>query len=145
MKRKFNALDLLIVIIVLAFVAGGIFAVRTFTTEKTGETKIITVEVVKQKEYFTKVIKEDDVVYDGVKNVKMGKIVGYEVNNSMIDGFSAIEGTVDRVDYPGRFDILISIEVPVSADVQVGKQMWFETSTYKFGGYILGVEEGEKQ
>lgn len=140
-KRKFNAVDLIIVLFVLALVVAGSFAVKLLRTEKTVETKIIVVELTKQKEFFTKIIKTGEIAYDGVGNTKLGEVIDFEVSDAMSDGISTLKGEVDRSLFPERYDIKLTIEVPKTTDVQVGKQMWIETPTYKCNGYVLDVAD----
>lgn len=144
MKRKFNAVDLIIVIFILIVIAGGIFAVRMLGSEKTIETKTIVVELTKQKEYFTKIIKKGEIAYDGVENTRLGEVVDFKIENAKSDGISTLDGTVGRSPFPERYDIMLTIEVPESTDVQVGKQMWIETNTYKCNGYVLQVTDAGK-
>ncbi len=139
--KKYNIIDVLIVIVIAAIIGGGIFAVRMLTKEDNTETKTIQLEITEQKESFCKIIKEGDEVYDGTENKKLGKVVNFEIKTAQKYGKSAIDGTIKKSEIPDRFDILLDIEAPKDTDVQVGKQMWIETSTYKASGYILGVTE----
>lgn len=139
--KKYNIIDILIVCLIAAVVAGGIFAVRQFTKESETETKTIVLEIRQQKDSFCKVIKKGDVVYDGVENTKLGAVKDFEIKPAETDGKSALDGTIKRVQIPERYDILLHIEAPKDTDVQVGKQLWIETSLYKASGYILGVTE----
>lgn len=139
--KKFNIIDVLIVVFVAAVVAVGMLAVNRFTKDEATETKTVILEITDQKEGFCSVIKEGEIVYDGTENTKLGTVTSYEIKPCEKYGTSLIDGTVKRSEVPDRYDILLYIEAPKDTDVQVGKQMWIETSMYKASGYILGVTE----
>lgn len=139
--KKFNIIDVLIVVLIAVIAAGGIFAVKQLTKEKDTETKIIVLEIREQKESFCDVVKIGDTVYDGTDNKELGKVKDFEIKQAEKDGKSTVDGTVKHSEVPDRFDILLDIEASKNTDVQVGKQMWIETSAYKASGYVLGVTE----
>lgn len=145
MKKKFNVIDILIILFIVLAVGGGTFAVRSFMNRGSGETKQIVLEVTDKEENFCKVIKKDDEVYDGVENVKLGKVVDFEIKDAEIDSISSIDGTIKHTKIPERYDILLTIEIPQETDVQVGKQLWIESSMYKCSGYILEVNDGGRE
>lgn len=143
-KKKFNVIDTLIVVFVIVVIAGGAFAVRQFMNRGDGETKTIVVEVTERKESFCSILKKDDVAYDGVENVKLGNVVDYEVKPAEIDSISSLNGTIKHTVIPERYDILLTLEIPQETDIQVGKQLWIETSLYKCDGYVVEVNDGGK-
>lgn len=139
--KKFNIIDVLIVVLIAAVVGGGIFAIKMFTRETETETKTVILEISDQKESFCSVIKENEIVYDGTENTKLGEVIKYEIKPCEKYGKSMVDGTVKSSEIPGRYTVLLYIKTPKDTDVQVGKQMWIETSIYKASGYILGVTE----
>lgn len=139
--KKFNIIDILIVVLAVIIVVGGIFAVKQFTKETDTEKKTIVLEIKEQKDEFCKVIKSGDIVYDGTDNKELGKVKSFEIKPAVKDGKSLLDGTIKSTEIPERYDILLDIETAKDTDVQVGKQMWIETAVYKASGYILGVTE----
>lgn len=140
-KKRFNIIDLIIALVIVAVVFAGAYAVKLMSADGNTETKVITLEIKQQKESFCKVVKKDDVAYDGTTNTKLGKVVDFKIQPAESDCRSTKDGTIKKSVIPERYDIYIDIETPKDTDVQVGKQMWIETSVYKAGGYILGVKQ----
>lgn len=143
-RKKLNSIDVIIVLIAVILIAGGAYAIKQFAGSGEEKSKTIVVEVREQKESLCNILKKDDIAYDGVENVKLGKVVNYEVLPAEIDSISTLSGTIENVLIPERYDILLTIEVPESTKVQVGKQLWIETSLYKCSGYVLEVDDGGK-
>ena len=140
MKKKINVLDILIILFLAVVVVAGAMLVKGFMSSESTETKIIVVESTKLKQSFCDNLTTGETAFDGVQNVELGKVVDCEVKPCEVDSISADDGTVKRVKYPERFDALISIEVPKQTDVQVGKQLWIETQTYKCSGYVIEIK-----
>lgn len=143
-KKKFNAVDLIIVILVIIIAAGGFFAVKHFTGKSSEETKTIVLETKKKKKDFCDVIKTGEIAFDGVQNVELGKIEGVEIKPAVEDTISVLDGSIKSAEIPNRYDAYITIEVPESCDVAVGKQVWIETGTYKCDGYVVEVNYNGK-
>ena len=144
MKKKFNALDVLIAVLIVVVCAGGIFVVRQLMSPADEGTKTIVVEVNDKKESFCDVLKKDDKVMDGVENVELGTIVDFEVKPAETDSISTLDGVISRTTVPERYDVKFVIEIPQSTEVQVGKMLWLETNFYKCSGYILEINDGGK-
>ena len=143
-KKKFNVIDVLIILLVAVVIVVGAFVVRQAMNGSDGETKMIVVEVTERKKSFCDILKKDDLAYDGVENVKLGKVVDFEVKPAQIDSTSSSDGTIKRTTIPERYDILLSLEIPQDTEIQVGKQLWIETSLYKCDGYVIKVDDGGK-
>ena len=143
-KKKFNAVDAIIILFAVIIVAAVAFIVRQFINSGDGEMKRIVVEITEQKESFCNILTKNDVAYDGVENVKLGTVVDFEVKPSEIDSISSLDGTIKHTTIPERYDILLTLEVPQETEAPVGKQLWIETSLYKCDGYILEVDDGGK-
>ena len=144
MKKKFNALDIFIIVAVIIVCAAGIYVVRQFMNPAEEGTKTVVVEVNDKKESFCKILKKNDEVMDGVENVDLGTIIDFEVKPAETDSISTLDGVISRTTVPERFDIKMTIEIPQSTEVQVGKMLWLETDFYKCSGYILEINDGGK-
>lgn len=144
-NKKLNAIDIIIILFAAVIIAAVAMVVRQFAGSGDGEMKKIVVEVTERKETFCNILKKEDIAYDGVENVKLGKVVDFEVKPAEIDSISSIDGTIKHTSIPERYDILLTIEVPQETEVPVGKQLWIETSLYKCDGYVIEVDDGGKE
>ena len=144
MKKKINALDVFIVILVVVVCAAGVFVIRQFINPADEGTKTVVVEVNDKKESFCEILKKNDKVMDGVENVELGTIVDFEVKPAETDSISTLDGVISRTRVPERYDVKFVIEIPQSTEVQVGKMLWLETNFYKCSGYILEINDGGK-
>lgn len=143
-KKKFNAVDLVIVVLVIAIAAGGFFAIKMFSEKSEEQTKIIVLETKKKKESFCEIIKPGETAFDGVQNTELGKITDVQVKPAVEDIISVVDGSITNAIVPNRYDVYITIEVPESSEVAVGKQFWIETKTFKCDGYIVKVDDNGK-
>lgn len=144
-NKKFNAIDVIIILFVAVVLVGGTFFVKNFMNGDSGETKKIVIEVLDNEKSFCDIIKTGETAYDGVENVKLGEIVGVEIKPAETDSFSSLDGVIKHTTIPERYDMLLTLEIPQETDVLVGKQMWLETPTYKCSGYILEINDGGRE
>lgn len=138
--KKFNAVDVLIVLFVLVLIVGGAYAVKRYNANGTEETKTILIEAKELKKSICDAVLKDDIAYDGTKNTKIGKITDFEVKQATTSSISSKEGIVKTVEIPERYDLYLEIEVPKNTEIQIGEHFWIETSNLKCNGYVLGIE-----
>ncbi len=138
-KIKFNLIDILVVVLVLALIAGGVFFAKSYNKNEEQGTKTIVLEAKELKKSICDVVKTDDIAYDGTKNTRLGEIVDFEVKPAMTDSISSRDGVVKKVEIPERYDLYLTIEVPQNSDIQIGEHFWIETSVFKCNGYVLEI------
>lgn len=141
MKKKFNVIDGLIILFLAAVVAVGMVYVRRISKPAEEGTKTIVLEVREKKELFASVMQEGDQLWDGTQKKEFGVLKSVEKRPARKDVVSQKDGTIRSVEIPERYDIYLTVEVPESEKVNVGKGLWLESQRYKCNGYILEVSE----
>lgn len=137
-----NVVDLLIILLVVVIaVVGYKFLNNTVTEPAEQRTQLVTMEITNKRESFCKNIKIGDEAIEKVNNVPFGivKAVSYKPAEETVA--SKVDGTINKVSIPERFDATVVLEVPVTANVQVGKLLSLKAKNFTGSGYVLAVED----
>ena len=117
-ERKFNFIDFLLIVLVLAIVAGAIYLfspgsfLNQIKTEKQG-TLSYTVEIKGVDGEYLNKIKENDVVVDSVTKNTIGTVVAvdYNTKQTVLEYAKQSDGTYTGVlsEYPDQYTVLVTI------------------------------------
>lgn len=129
-KAKFNLIDTLIVILILAVVAAVVYIFFLSGNDLAGETHTIQYTVVVRavmNEYADNV-KIGDSVVDSSQLYQIGTVVDYRYEPAKRETNDVVNGEAIVATYENKSDLYITIE----ADATLGTQ-------YSIGGYEIGV------
>ena len=141
MKKKLNVIDLLIILFLAAVIAAGMLYARKISKPAEEGPKTIVLEVTEKREGFLSVMQEGDQLWDGTQKKEFGVLKSVESRPASKDAFSQKDGKIRKVEIPERYDLYLTVEVPESKKVNVGKGLWLESQRYKCSGYVLEVSE----
>lgn len=153
MKIKFNSIDLLIIILLIAVTAaGGWFMTNrgkqsALSSNKTVE---VTVELTDKDKAFTELPKIGDRVVLGEK-VKMNAVVTkVDIKNATMLGYDTLGGRILDSEIPEHYDVQITVqaqgsespsEVTINGNgVRVGMGVAMKAKDWSGYGYALAVE-----
>lgn len=153
MKIKFNSIDLLIIILLIAVTAaGGWFMTNrgkqsALSSNKTVE---VTVELTDKDKAFTELPKIGDRVVLGEK-VKMNAVVTkVDIKNATMLGYDTLGGRILDSEIPEHYDVQITVqaqgsespgEVTINGNgVRVGMGIAMKAKDWSGYGYALAVE-----
>ncbi len=153
MKGKFNWIDGLIVLVILAVLAVGILFL-TGRNQTTGAAETKTVEMMVElkgvTESFTKIPQVGDVVMVGVKEKMTTTVTKVDPTPAKTVGYDVVNGWAGEVELPGRYDLLITLEgegtethetVEVNGvAARVGAEAIVKSKNWAGHGYFLAVE-----
>lgn len=152
MKVKFNVMDIIIVLILLAAIGAGVLLLGGSSGEGRAETKTIElkVELGKQEEAFTKLPKVGDRADIGVKEKMNVTVTNVEIKPATTSSEDVLGGTRPIVEIQDRYDVLITLEGEgVETDgavklndvaVRVGDEAVIKSKNWAGVGVFLGVE-----
>ena len=144
-KFKINIVDFIVVLVVIAVVAAAalILKPRLFAggTVAETETKIITIELAKQKQYMTENIVVGEMAYDAIGNTNYGKVVSYDIKPATETVVSKTDGSVKTANIPERYDIYVNFEASADSTAEVGKLATIYTKSFKASGYVIGINK----
>lgn len=152
MKVKFNVMDVIIVLILLAAIGAGVFLLGGSAQGGSTQTKTIElqVELAKQEEAFTKLPKVGDKAAIGVKEKMDVTVTKVEVKPAVTTAEDVLNGTRPLVEIPKRYDVLITLEGEgVETDgavklndvaARVGDEAVIKSKNWAGVGVFLGVE-----
>ncbi len=113
MKAKFNVIDVVIILLVIAIGAGG-YMFLSGRSESAASTKNVKVrycvELTMKEAYATELFHEGDTVSVGEKEKLPATVVGVEVSNARQSTFDTLSGEYLITEVPGRYDIAIWLE-----------------------------------
>ena len=155
-KKKFNPLDIAIILAVLIIGLVGIKFLR--------KTEVITPSTVKvtyqfrseeQEPLAANIISDGTLVYDSVKNYYIGKVTKKEIVPATRDIYNEETGEYNASEVPGMVNIILTIEADAIVqgkdilldnqyDLKVGNQAFLKGKGYATVGYIIGIERLEK-
>ena len=113
MKVKFNVMDGIIILILLAVIGGAamfLFGGGSGSGPAETGTVQLLVEIPKQEEAFTKLPKVGDRVDVGVKEKMDVTVTKVEVKPAVTSGEDIIDGKRPLVEIPERYDVWITLE-----------------------------------
>ncbi len=153
MRIKFNAMDFVIVLLILVVAVGGfLFLTKGNQTQTVTENAIVelSVEVARQEEGFSKLIKVGDEVVLGEKEKLHAKVKGIEVKPATMVGYDIVEGKTLESVQPNKYDVIVVLEgVGREADdfikigetpIRVGKNMAMKSKDWAGYGFVLTVD-----
>lgn len=153
MKTKFNWIDGLIILIILAVLAAGaVFLLGGSRGESAVETKTVemVVELKDVSEDFTKIPQVGDVVMVGVKEKMTTTVTKVEPKPAKTVGYDVVKGWAGEVELPGRYDLWVTIqgegtETGETVEVngiaaRVGAEAIVKSKNWAGHGYFMAVE-----
>lgn len=151
-KKKFNMLDIAIIIVgLLICILGLTFMRKTEAVSPSSETIKYTFMSSEMDPEVADMIFEDTPVTDSQKNYNIGKIVKKEVIPATREIYNQIENKFITSDVPGKVNIILDIEaqgtvngkdiiVDNQYEIKVGNAAYIEGKGYATLGYIVAVE-----
>ncbi len=158
-KKKFNFVDVLIVLFVLAVAFGGVKLLSGKEGKVTNAVRDVsfTVEVAKSDKTFADAIKIGDDIYDSKKGGYYGKVTNVEAKPAKTMGANTAEGKYVISEFEGKYDVYITVSgTPTTVTdgnimfagqkVKVGNEMFLKSAAYVGYGYAVDVHfDGEAQ
>lgn len=155
-KKKLNAVDIVIILLVLAIGVGGFFVLRSRNEiVNSGGMKTITYTVEGQNvvENAANMPKIGDEVYNSSTSEFLGTLTDVKVEPQKRIAYNNTKGVYEKYDVPGLFTVYVTIsgdgfdtekDITVNGTVtKVGKELSVKGKGYAFMGYIVGVNLGE--
>lgn len=124
MKKKFNSIDLIIILVVVAALAVGAYMV--FAKKDSGQVgdrnvkATIQVEFMKKEAYLTEIPKIGDHVTIGVKEKMPAKVVKVDVRPAEAVSYDLLNGSASWQEIPNMYDIYVTMEADA---VETSKQI----------------------
>lgn len=143
-KKRFNILDFIIVLFCILVLAGGTWFLtsRGKQASKSPEKTVIAVlEVKEQYGALESQLVRGEVLLDNVQKVEFGTLTDYKIVPSVATTISQTDGTVRKTEIPDRYDFHLSIRVPESEKIVVGKNLSLRGKLYKCSGYVIEVRD----
>lgn len=110
---KINIIDLLAILVVVLLIAGVLFKFVLNDNRGVGNDSLIeyTVSIQDVRSFTADAIVVNDAIYDSKTDTYMGKVVKKEVR-PFKDFITKTDGTVSLAEKPGKFEVLITMQVP---------------------------------
>lgn len=158
-KVKFNFIDaLIILVILLAVLAGGYFLASGKLSAKSGGEAVkiqYQVEIKEKTEEYSGKIKIGDKVLVGDKEKASAVVEGVEVVPFKIISEDKTQGIVHYSEVPDTYDVIITLssegshtDKEIYADntqIRIGEKITVRGNGYSGNGYILGLEITEQE
>lgn len=155
-SRKFGLLDILIIMILIG---GAVFLLKTVSSssenkESTAESSVIeyTFETQSVEQDFVDSLEIGDEIFHSIKNEKIGVLKDFTVEPFKIEHRNPETGTIDIVENPKAYRVLMRIEAEAmfeeeeekimvgSEDIRVGLSLPVKSLGYATYGYIVEIE-----
>lgn len=143
MSKRFNIIDILIVLAVILIAAA---ALVMSGGSKTGEdtesgVKTVVLEVTETHEGLWRSVTVGDKVTEKVEKKQIGKITDVSVKPATKASYDRRTGDAKIITLPEREDIYITMEVDKDADVAVGKSLSIVTKHFAGHGYVTRIDD----
>lgn len=157
-KKGFNFIDFLLILLVLALIAGAVYLfspasfLRQLSTEKTG-TLSYTVEIVGVDEDYLNLINEEDAVGDASTKAVLGTVraVDYSIKQTELGYTQTENGYVGELnEYGDRYNVLVTVEAEAQyvpgrgyyidgTRIAVGEAVSLRFPDYSCQGYCVSL------
>lgn len=110
-KRKFNAVDAAIIIVIIAIVGVAAFLLSTGKIGKTTDTVMLeySVEIRQIHDDFVDNFKVGDQMVDSVQKYNIGKVIAVDYENAVYVGTDLSTGTLTAYDYPDHSTVTLTV------------------------------------
>ncbi len=145
-KKRFNIMDAVIVLAVVAVIAAVILVMGINPKTTAGGTKTVVLEVKEKTEEFCLIPQEGDIILDAATKEEIGKVVGKRTEEAEIILTSAEEGKAVKSKIPDRYSLYLTLELHTGLDkAKIGKSMYIQGHTYACSGYVVEVVEPKEE
>lgn len=146
-KRLFGVLNIVDIIIIVLVIA-VIFAAYTFLGKQvkdnlTKRSYSVTLEVTQVDKNLCDSIKAGKTVFDKVQNQPFGILTDFRIEPSEEYNVSTLDGSVNEVTVPERFDVYIDIEITTDRNIAVGERLGITTKDFTAAGYVVKVNKAD--
>ena len=167
-KRRFNLLDLIIILIVLGALFAGYLIVKSWVgSEEGGKYDIVYTAELRELDInlvgrmngdnvIVEFIKAGDVILDSISKKELGTVVAVEGKLYREPVYNEATGKVEMAPYPGLVDVLIIIEAQAEKDkigykvnnfyrMNVGTRLYIRTPALLSSGYCIEFDIIERE
>lgn len=150
-KRRFNYVDVIIILLVLAVGFAGVkFLSKTSLIASEVPQVSFTVEVKNNPPEYKNLIHEGDDIKDAIKGGAFGKVTELKAQPNKEYMENKIDGAFVESSHAGREDVYITVTgtpttfgkniMFASQEIKVGKQVFIKSKEYVGSGFIVDVE-----
>lgn len=110
---KINVIDMLAVLVAVLIIAGVLYKFVFSENKGVGNDTLIqyTVSIADIRNFTVDAVNVEDDIYDSKTDTYMGKVISKEVK-PFKDYITKTDGTVALAEKPGKFELLLTIQVP---------------------------------
>ena len=143
-KKKFNIIDIIIVAVIIAVIAG----VCTMLFGKTDTSapnapkysKTVVIEGLQKSQTFCNLVKEGDKIFDTVSKKELGVLKSKEIKDDTVQTTASEEGKIKKVPVPDKYDIYLTIEVTnPEITANIGTNISIHSKMYVLSGHIVDI------
>lgn len=143
MSKRFNIIDILIVLAVILIAAAALVLSGKGKTGEDTESgvKTVVLEVMETHEGLWRNVTVGDKVTEKVEKKQIGKITDVSVKPATKASYDRRTGEPKIITLPEREDIYITMEIDKDADVAVGKALSIVTKHFAGHGYVTRIDD----
>jgi len=139
--KKFNILDIIIVLFLCVVLAGLLFLNKGGEVEVEESKVIATLEISEKPVGFYKNVVVGDTVTDKVSKARIGVVTGVEKDKCTLWGYNAETGVGVESVLPEHENVYVEMELLKSAGAAVGDKLSIITKHFAGWGYVVKLEE----
>lgn len=157
-KHRFNAVDALIILIVLAVIAGGGLFIWSRGVGKSGQNSFdveYVIEFRTIRDEFADNFSEGTKLIDSAKKYQLGEVIAVSVTPATFTGTNLVDGKLAYSNYPEHSNVALTVRTTASLDsegmyiidggyhISVGSTMYIRTPDYVGMGYCTKFKKTE--
>ncbi len=139
--KKFNILDIIIVLFLCVVLAGLLFLNKGGEVEIEESKVVATLEIAEKPVGFYKNVVVGDTVTDKVSKARIGVVTGVEKDKCTLWGYNAETGVGVESVLPGYENVYVEMELLKSSGAAVGEKLSIITKHFAGWGYVVKLEE----
>ena len=148
LKKKFNIMDIIIILVVIAVCAAVVLVMGTNKQlPKAEEPATVVLEIPQKSESFCNAAQEGDIIKDTNTKKEWGKIIKKEVKPAETILTSAEEGKFVKSLVPDLYDVYLTISFNSGKEdvAKIGKSVYIQSHDYACTGFVVEILDEEAQ
>jgi hypothetical protein len=149
--KGFNLLDIIIIVIIVAFIGGGWYAYSHYTEsqQKNKREVVYQVELKGVDQNFVDAIAQGDPLRESVKGNNLGNMISKEVVSATNVNTDFLNGKYVAVAVPDKLDVVLNISAVAEVseksivvgglEIKIGQKIYIKGKGYAKEGYLLNI------
>ncbi len=144
-KKKFNIIDILAILVVIAVISAVAFVIGGKPQISQPKVTTVVLEVREKTEAFCSVPQSGDILLDSDTKMEVARVISKETKPSYGDMTSMEGGNIVNSPIPDRYDLYLTLDVyGLETEPRIGTGMNIQGKKFMCTGFIVDIVDSEE-